>query len=73
MTSGKLIIMLGDSLTAGNAWGRAFPRVRLKNMGINGDTAAGVWGRLDEVVSHNPGKIFLQIGINDFLISSVGA
>ena len=67
MTGGKLIIMLGDSLTAGHTWGRAFPEARVRNLGINGDTAAGVWGRLDEVVSLGPDKIFLQIGINDFL------
>ena len=67
MTDSGLTIMLGDSLTAGHAWDQAFPLVRLKNLGINGDTAAGVWGRLDEVVGLNPAIIFLQIGINDFL------
>jgi len=67
MTISDLIILLGDSLTAGNDWGRAFPALRVKNSGLDGDTAAGVWGRLDEVVSLRPGKIFLQIGINDFL------
>ena len=66
-----LIIMLGDSLTAGNRWDRAFPRTKLRNLGINGDTCAGVWGRLDEVVSLKPGLIFLQIGINDFLRGAI--
>ncbi len=61
------VIMLGDSLTAGNAWSRAFPRVKLRNLGVNGDTCAGVWCRLDEVVEARPAKIFLMIGINDFL------
>jgi len=67
MTTGELIILLGDSLTAGGAWGRALPQARLKNLGLNGDTAAGVWGRLDEAVALKPDQIFLQIGINDFL------
>ena len=67
MTSGKLVILLGDSLTAGGAWNKAFPQARLRNLGLNGDTAAGVWGRLDEAVALKPAKIFLQIGINDFL------
>lgn len=67
MTSGRLTIMLGDSLTAGNGWGQAFPKTRLRNLGLNGDTAAGVWGRLDQVVDLKPDRIFLQIGINDFL------
>jgi len=62
-----LVIMLGDSLTAGGHWDRALPRTRLRNLGINGDTCAGVWGRLDEVVGLNPALVYLQIGINDFL------
>jgi lysophospholipase L1-like esterase len=36
-------------------------------LGIGGDTCAGVWSRLDEVVDLGPAEIFLQIGINDFL------
>jgi lysophospholipase L1-like esterase len=60
-------IFLGDSLTAGNNWSRAFPGLKLRNLGVDGDTCAGVWGRLDEVIRLAPDKIFLQIGINDFL------
>jgi lysophospholipase L1-like esterase len=62
-----LIVMLGDSLTAGGRWGAAFPALKIRNLGINGDTCAGVWGRLDAVLRPEPAKIFLQIGINDFL------
>lgn len=59
--------MLGDSLTAGWRWGESFPGLKIRNMGISGDTCAGVWGRLDEVVRLDPAAVFLQIGINDFL------
>jgi len=62
-----MIVFLGDSLTAGNAWDKAFPGLTLKNLGLNGDTWAGVWCRLDEVLALEPDLIFLQIGINDFL------
>jgi len=58
-------VFLGDSLTAGHDWARAFPPA--VNLGINGDTCGGVWARLDEVVGLDPAEIFLQIGINDFL------
>jgi len=58
-------VFLGDSLTAGHDWARAFPPA--VNLGLDGDTCGGVWARLDEVVELNPAEIFLQIGINDFL------
>jgi lysophospholipase L1-like esterase len=58
-------IFLGDSLTAGHDWARVFPPA--VNLGIGGDTCAGVWARSDEVVDLKPTEIFLQIGINDFL------
>ena len=61
------VLFLGDSLTAGHNWGRAFPGLEAVNLGLDGDTCAGVRARLDEVVELNPDLIFLQIGINDFL------
>ncbi len=64
---GDAIIMLGDSLTAQNDWGRPFPALNIKNLGINGDTCPGVRARLSEVTALRPAVIFLQIGINDFL------
>lgn len=64
---GGRVIMLGDSLTEGNAWGRAFPDCRVLNLGLGGDTCAGVWSRLDEVAAARPDFIFLMIGTNDFL------
>lgn len=63
----KTVLMLGDSLTQGNDWGRAFPACRVVNLGLGGDTCAGLWGRLDEVAASEPDLIFLMIGTNDFL------
>lgn len=59
--------MLGDSLTAGNNWSKSFSGLKIKNMGLNGDTCAGLWNRLSQVVELAPDKIFLMIGINDLL------
>lgn len=67
MSEASTVIMLGDSLTAGGDWRRAFPGVKIINMGLNGDTWAGVWGRLDEALALKPAQIFLMIGINDLL------
>jgi lysophospholipase L1-like esterase len=61
----NLKIFLGDSLTEGHDWARAFPPA--VNLGFGGDTCGGVWARLGEVVGLDPDEIFLQIGINDFL------
>lgn len=63
----RTIVMLGDSLTEGNAWGRAFPEFKVLNLGIGGDTCAGLWCRLGEVVAASPDLVFLMIGTNDFL------
>ncbi len=65
--SERPIVMLGDSLTARGNWNALLPGFPIRNCGIDGDTCAGVWGRLDEVLALNPRAVFLQIGINDFL------
>jgi lysophospholipase L1-like esterase len=61
------IIFLGDSITAGGLWGQLFrlPEKDMKNFGVGGDTTGGVLNRIDSVISKNPSKIFLMIGIND--------
>lgn len=59
------IIVLGDSLTEGGRWSEALPHVNILNRGIGGDTTIGVFERLEEIVRHEPTKIFLLIGTND--------
>ncbi|MBQ0025034.1 MAG: hypothetical protein KBT00_04855 [Bacteroidales bacterium] len=61
------VVMLGDSMNNNASWGELFPDVDLINRGISGDTAGGILQRLDEVISHNPEKIFLLTGPNDFI------
>lgn len=59
------IVFLGDSITARGRFEEFFPNEKLLNRGIGSDTSEGVLNRLQEVVEHNPKKIFLMIGIND--------
>ena len=59
------IAMLGDSITARADWAGMFPRSRIVNLGIDGDTSAGVLNRLEDVVSLRPRVVFLMVGVND--------
>ncbi len=59
------IIFLGNSITDGAEWAELFNDRRVKNRGISGDTAYGVYDRLDAITSGKPAKIFLLIGTND--------
>ena len=61
----KDILFIGNSITNGAEWNELFPRKRVKNRGISGDTSEGVYDRLDAVVKGKPAKIFIFIGIND--------
>ena len=59
------IIFLGDSITDNCEWAELYQNLKIKNRGIGGDRADGVLLRLDEIVSSQPDKIFIMIGIND--------
>lgn len=59
------IVFLGNSITDGGEWAELFQDSRMKNRGISGDIAEGVYDRLDAVLKGKPAKIFLMIGIND--------
>lgn len=59
------IIFLGNSITNGNEWHELLENNNIKNRGISGDSAEGVYDRLDPIVKGKPQKIFLLIGTND--------
>lgn len=59
------IIFLGDSLTDAGRWSDIAPELPILNRGISGDISFGVLARLDEIVKHQPQKVFLMIGVND--------
>ena len=59
------IIFLGDSLTDYIQFSEIFPALNIINRGIAGDTTTGVLNRLDEIISRQPAKLFINIGLND--------
>lgn len=61
------VIFLGDSITRGFAQLDRFKNVI--NMGISGNRTLEVIGRLNSVAIEKPDKLFLMIGINDFIIN----
>ncbi len=60
-------VFLGDSITAHEDWGVLFGVSDISNAGVSGDTTDDVLARLDPATSAKPKKLFLMIGINDFL------
>ena len=68
------IVLLGDSLTEGGEWSEYFPGTQAKlnkkggairNRGIVGDTAEGIYDRLDQIIPGKPKKLFFLCGAND--------
>ena len=60
------IVMLGNSLTEnGGDWSERLADNRIRNRGIIGDDAPGLYERLHQILPGQPDKIFLMIGIND--------
>lgn len=64
MTKGA-IVFLGNSITEAGNWKKLLKDSSVVNRGIAGDNTFGVLGRLDEVIEHQPSKLFIKIGIND--------
>ncbi len=78
---GPLVVMLGDSLTAGYGLGAedALPArleanlraggtpVRIRNAGVSGDTTAGGRARLDWALAGEPAIVVVALGANDGL------
>lgn len=59
------IVFVGNSITEGGNWDELFPDKVILNRGIGGDVTEGVLNRLDEIIRHQPSKIFICIGTND--------
>ena len=59
------IIFLGNSITEGGQWHQLTDNKTKINRGIGGDVTFGILNRLDEIISHQPSKVFILIGIND--------
>jgi lysophospholipase L1-like esterase len=72
------VLLAGDSLTellgpllahqthtATGPWANLLVAERLVEQGISGDTTRGLSRRLDQIIRHRPGTVFLLIGTND--------
>lgn len=68
------IVFLGNSLTQGGKWDEYFAKTAAKlekkggairNRGIIGDDAQGIYDRLNQILPGEPSKIFLLVGVND--------
>jgi lysophospholipase L1-like esterase len=64
------IIFLGDSITDEGEWAELLNNSAIKNRGISSDTTIGVLDRLHAIITPQPQKIFLMIGVND--LSNLG-
>src|SRR5262249_59035860 len=81
IASERVIVALGDSLTAGlgvapdEAWPTLLEarlqqegfQYRVVNAGVSGDTSAGGLARLDWVLRNNPEIVIVALGANDGL------
>lgn len=59
------VVFWGDSITEWADWNELTGLGNVLNRGIAGDISYGLLHRLDEVVRHQPAKIFMLIGTND--------
>lgn len=60
------VVMLGNSLTefAGD-WNKLLGAKHIRNRGIAGDDATGIYHRLSQILPGRPKAIFLMVGVND--------
>ncbi len=59
------IIFLGNSITEFGDWKKLLNDSTVINRGIAADNTFGVLDRLEDVIIHQPSKLFIKIGIND--------
>lgn len=61
----KAVLFWGDSITDWGDWAEFLQNSKAINRGIAGDNTYGLRGRIDEVLRHQPAKLFILIGTND--------
>jgi lysophospholipase L1-like esterase len=61
------IVFLGDSITDECEWAELLENSQIKNRGISGDTTMGILYRLEDIVTAQPAKIFIMVGINNLI------
>ncbi len=61
----KPIVFFGDSITQWGDWAELLGFRPVLNRGIAGDNSFGLLARVEEVIRHQPEKLFILIGTND--------
>lgn len=61
------VVFWGDSLTARGSWQRLSESLVIENLGMDGETLAGLEERLYQVEALAPRALFLMVGINDLM------
>jgi len=59
------VAFVGDSITRAGRWSEFFPSLKVINRGIASDRASDIALRINSVLSAQPSKIFIMVGIND--------
>src|SRR5437899_1727406 len=59
------IIFLGNSIMEFGDWQKLLHDSTVINRGVAADNTFGVLDRLEDVIIRQPGKLFIEIGIND--------
>lgn len=59
------VIFLGNSITEYGDWKTMLKDSTVINRGIAADNTFGILERLDDVIRRQPGKLFIEVGIND--------
>jgi lysophospholipase L1-like esterase len=59
------VVMIGDSITHAGHWDDIFPSTKIANRGIARDRTDDIIKRIDAIISVQPKKAFLMVGIND--------
>ena len=64
------VVFVGTSMTARFPLNELFGTIHIKNRGISSNCAYHIAGRIGSLSAAQPRKIFLEFGINDFLLGT---
>ena len=59
------VVFVGDSLTYRGRWSEFFPFLKVANRGIGSDSTSDILLRIESILSTEPSKVFIMLGIND--------
>jgi lysophospholipase L1-like esterase len=59
------VVMIGDSITQNAIWSEIFPNIKIANRGLSGDTTEAILKRMDSILSVQPKKALIMVGIID--------